>query len=29
MQHTQFDTIYHEHYSYLSLAVVERVFYGK
>jgi len=26
MQHTQFDTIYHEHYSYLSLAVVERVF---
>src|SRR4030095_5702650 len=26
MQHTQFDTIYHEHYSYLSLNVVERVF---
>jgi len=26
MQQTQFDTIYHEHYSYLSLHVVERVF---
>lgn len=26
MQHNQFDTIYHEHFSYLSLMVVERVF---
>ncbi len=26
IEHTQFDTIYHEHYSYLSLLVVERVF---
>jgi SAM-dependent methyltransferase len=26
MQHTEFDTIYHEHYSYLSLHVVERMF---
>src|SRR5262249_13511560 len=26
MQNTQFDTIYHEHYSYLSLNVVERAF---
>jgi C-methyltransferase C-terminal domain/Putative zinc binding domain/Methyltransferase domain len=26
MRHTQFDTIYHEHFSYLSLQVVERVF---
>ena len=25
---TQFDTIYHEHYSYLSLGVVERIFAG-
>lgn len=25
MQHTQFDTIYHEHFSYLSLLVVERL----
>ena len=28
MQHNQFDTIYHEHFSYLSLLVVERVFAG-
>ncbi len=26
IRHTQFDTIYHEHFSYLSLFVVERVF---
>ncbi|MEY4334520.1 MAG: hypothetical protein RLZZ196_3264 [Bacteroidota bacterium] len=26
MQSTQFDTIYHEHFSYLSLSVVERIF---
>lgn len=26
MQQNQFDTIYHEHFSYLSLGVVERVF---
>jgi hypothetical protein len=26
MEHTQFDTIYHEHYSYLSLYTVSRVF---
>lgn len=26
MQHNQFDTIYHEHFSYLSLLTVERVF---
>ena len=26
MQENQFDTIYHEHFSYLSLATVERVF---
>ena len=26
IEHTQFDTIYHEHYSYLSLLVVEKVF---
>jgi SAM-dependent methyltransferase len=26
MRHTQFDTIYHEHFSYLSLLCVERVF---
>ncbi len=26
IQHTQFDTIYHEHFSYLSLRVVEQVF---
>ncbi len=26
VEHTQFDTIYHEHYSYLSLTVVERIF---
>jgi len=25
LEETQFDTIYHEHYSYLSLAVIERV----
>jgi SAM-dependent methyltransferase len=28
LQDVQFDTIYHEHYSYLSLAAVERVFGG-
>ena len=26
VQDTQFDTVYHEHYSYLSLTVVQRVF---
>jgi hypothetical protein len=26
VEHVQFDTIYHEHYSYLSLRVVERLF---
>jgi SAM-dependent methyltransferase len=26
MQHTQFDTIYHEHFSYLSILAVEHVF---
>lgn len=26
IEHNQFDTIYHEHFSYLSLLVVERVF---
>ncbi|HEV7306864.1 class I SAM-dependent methyltransferase [Ensifer sp.] len=26
MEEVQFDTIYHEHYSYLSLAAVERIF---
>ena len=26
MKHNQFDTIYHEHYSYLSLTTVERIF---
>ena len=26
IQHSQFDTAYHEHYSYLSLTAVERVF---
>jgi len=26
VEHSQFDTIYHEHYSYLSLTVVERIF---
>lgn len=26
IKHVQFDTIYHEHYSYLSLLVVEKVF---
>ncbi len=26
MTHTQFDTIYHEHFSYLSLYAVERIF---
>jgi len=26
MQHNQFDTIYHEHFSYLSLTTVEKVF---
>jgi hypothetical protein len=28
VQENQFDTIYHEHFSYLSLAVVERLFAG-
>ena len=28
MQDTQFDTIYHEHFSYLSLHVVQRIFAG-
>ena len=26
LRHTQFDTAYHEHYSYLSLTAVERIF---
>lgn len=26
MQHTQFDTIYHEHFSYLSLSAVRQIF---
>lgn len=26
IQHTQFDTIYHEHFSYLSLSAVQRIF---
>jgi hypothetical protein len=26
MEHTQFDTIYHEHFSYLSLTAVKRIF---
>ncbi len=26
MEHNQFDTIYHEHFSYLSFTVVERIF---
>lgn len=26
LEHTQFDTVYHEHFSYLSLATVERIF---
>ncbi|HLW37094.1 MAG TPA: class I SAM-dependent methyltransferase [Candidatus Eremiobacteraceae bacterium] len=26
LEHTEFDTIYHEHFSYFSLSVVERVF---
>jgi 2-polyprenyl-3-methyl-5-hydroxy-6-metoxy-1,4-benzoquinol methylase len=26
LRHNQFDTIYHEHFSYLSLLVVERIF---
>ncbi len=26
IEHTQFDTVYHEHYSYLSLYTVERIF---
>lgn len=26
VQHTQFDTIYHEHFSYLSLTAVQRIF---
>lgn len=26
IRHSQFDTIYHEHYSYLSLTAVERIF---
>ena len=28
MEHNQFDTAYHEHYSYLSLTAVQRVFQG-
>jgi SAM-dependent methyltransferase len=26
IEHTQFDTVYHEHFSYLSLSTVERIF---
>lgn len=26
IRHTQFDTVYHEHFSYLSLGVVQRIF---
>ena len=26
LEHTQFDTIYHEHFSYFSLATIERIF---
>lgn len=26
LQHTQFDTVYHEHFSYLSLTAVQRIF---
>ncbi len=26
IEHTQFDTLYHEHFSYLSLSTVERIF---
>lgn len=26
LRHTQFDTVYHEHYSYLSLGAVQRIF---
>ena len=26
IEHTQFDTVYHEHFSYLSLSAVERIF---
>ena len=26
LEHTQFDTVYHEHFSYLSLYVVDRIF---
>jgi len=26
IEHTQFDTIYHEHYSYLSLHIINRIF---
>jgi hypothetical protein len=26
LEHTQFDTVYHEHFSYLSLATVSRIF---
>lgn len=26
IRHTQFDTVYHEHYSYLSLAATQRIF---
>jgi hypothetical protein len=29
LQHTQFDTIYHEHFSYLSILAVERVFHSQ
>lgn len=28
IEHCQFDTVYHEHYSYLSLAAVRRIFAG-
>ena len=26
IEHTQFDTVYHEHFSYLSLYTVKRIF---
>lgn len=29
MEHNQFDTAYHEHYSYLSLTAVQRIFQAK
>lgn len=28
IEHTQFDTVYHEHFSYLSLYTVQRIFQG-